>query len=113
MAPRCHGSAWHATAWQKGHNSAVGNSKKIALALIGLILGTSLVACDDGRGGAEAAAKQLASAVAGLDLRPVAFDGRASDVANDQLNQVFKALDPVKPEHYGELVRHGEVVPFS
>ena len=23
------------------------------------------------------------------------------------------ALDPVKPEHYGELVRHGEVVPFS
>ncbi|WP_439660187.1 SDR family NAD(P)-dependent oxidoreductase [Lentzea sp. HUAS TT2] len=23
------------------------------------------------------------------------------------------ALDPLKPEHYGELVRHGEVVPFS
>ena len=90
-------SAWRTAVWQKGHNSAVGNSKKIALALIGLILGTSLVACDDGRSGAEAAAKQLASAVAGMDLRPVAFDGRASDVANDQLNQVFKALDPVKP----------------
>jgi len=81
----------------KGHNSAVGNSKKLSLALIGLIFGASLVACDDGRGGAEAAAKQLASAVAGLDLRPVAFDGRDSSVANDQLQQVFKALAPEKP----------------
>jgi cell division protein FtsI/penicillin-binding protein 2 len=75
----------------------VGNSKKLSLALIGLIIGASLVACDDGRGGAEAAAKQLASAVAGLDLRPVAFDGRDSSVANDQLQQVFKALAPEKP----------------
>lgn len=81
----------------KGHNSAVGNSKKLSLALIGLIFGASLVACDDGRGGAEAAAKQLASAVAGLDLRPVAFDGRDSTVANDQMQQVFKALAPEKP----------------
>lgn len=81
----------------KGHNSAVGNSKKLSLALIGLIFGASLVACDDGRGGAEAAAKQLASAVAGLDLRPVAFDGRDSSVANDQMQQVFKALAPEKP----------------
>lgn len=55
------------------------------------------MACDDGRGGAEAAAKQLASAVAGLDLRPVAFDGRDSSVANDQMQQVFKALAPEKP----------------
>ena len=23
------------------------------------------------------------------------------------------ALSPLEPEHYGELVRHGEVVPFS
>ncbi|WP_246293253.1 hypothetical protein [Lentzea indica] len=23
------------------------------------------------------------------------------------------ALDPVKPEHHGELIRHGEVLPFS
>lgn len=75
----------------------MGNSKKLSLALIGLIFGASLVACDDGRGGAEAAAKQLASAVAGLDLRPVAFDGRDSSVANDQLQQVFKALAPEKP----------------
>ena len=87
----------------------MGNTKTLALALIGLILGTALVACDDGRGGAEAAAKQLASAVAGLDVRPVAFDGRDSAVANDQLNQVFKALQPVKPSvDAGELQLDGD-----
>ncbi|KRE68541.1 penicillin-binding protein [Arthrobacter sp. Soil736] len=75
----------------------MGNSKKLSLALIGLIFGASLVACDDGRSGSEAAAKQLASAVAGMDLRPVGFDGRDSAVANDQLQQVFKALAPEKP----------------
>lgn len=67
------------------------------------------MACDDGRGGAEAAAKQLASAVAGLDLRPVAFDGRDSSVANDQLNLVFKALEPEKPSvEAGELQLDGD-----
>ena len=50
----------------------MGNSKKLSLAVIGLILGAALVACDDGRGGAENAAKQ-------------------------QVQDVFKALDPDKP----------------
>jgi cell division protein FtsI/penicillin-binding protein 2 len=87
----------------------VGNTKKLSLVLAGLILSGSLVACDDGRGSAEAAAKQLASAVAGLDLRPVAFDGRDSTVANDQLNQVFKALAPAKPSvEAGELTLDGD-----
>lgn len=87
----------------------MGNTKTLALALIGLILGTALVACDDGRGGAEAAARQLASAVAGLDVRPVAFDGRDSAVANDQLNQVFKALQPIRPSvDAGELQLDGD-----
>jgi cell division protein FtsI/penicillin-binding protein 2 len=71
------------------------------------------VACDDGRGGAEAAAKQLASAVAGLDLRPVAFDGRDSSVANDQLKQVFKALEPAKPSvEAGDLKLDGDTASF-
>ena len=92
-----------------GDNNAVGNTKKLSLVLAGLILSRSLVACDDGRGGAEAAAKQLASAVAGLDLGPVAFDGRDSTVANDQLNQVFKALAPAKPSvEAGELTLDGD-----
>lgn len=92
-----------------GDNSAVGNTKKLSLVLAGLILSGSLSACDDGRGGAEAAAKQLASAVAALDIRPVAFDGRDSTVANDQLNQVFKALAPAKPSvEAGELTLDGD-----
>ena len=87
----------------------MGNTKNLSRALIGVIVGTALVACDDGRGGAAAAAKQLASAVAGLDVRPVAFDGRDSTVANDHLNQVFKALQPIKPAvDTGELQLDGD-----
>jgi cell division protein FtsI/penicillin-binding protein 2 len=62
-----------------------------------------LVACDDGRAGAQDAAKQLASAVAALDVGSVAFEGKDSGAANEQLKEVFKALDPVKP-----LVESGE-----
>ncbi|MCB5294148.1 Penicillin-binding protein A [Arthrobacter sp. SO3] len=80
-----------------GHNGAVGNISKLSSVLIGLILGASLVACDDGRAGAQDAAKQLASAVAALDVGPVAFEGKDSGAATEQLRQVFKALDPVKP----------------
>jgi hypothetical protein len=53
----------------------VGNFQKLSLALVGLIIGGSLVACDDGRAGAQDAAKQLAAAVAALDVGSVAFDG--------------------------------------
>ncbi|MFF2242658.1 penicillin-binding transpeptidase domain-containing protein [Arthrobacter sp. NPDC058130] len=70
---------------------------KLALALVGLVLGGSLVACDDGRAGAESAAKQLASAVSALDVGSVAFEGKESGAANDQLKEIFKGMDPVKP----------------
>lgn len=62
------------------------------------------MSCDDGRAGAQDAAKQLASAVAALDVGSVAFEGKDSGEANDQLNEVFKALDPVKP-----VVESGEL----
>ena len=76
---------------------------------MGLILGASLVACDDGRAGAEDAAKQLASAVAALDVGSVAFDGKESGAANDQLKEVFKALEPAKPAvEAGELTLDGD-----
>jgi cell division protein FtsI/penicillin-binding protein 2 len=75
----------------------VGNFQKLSLALVGLILGGSLVACDDGRAGAQDAAKQLASAVAALDIGSVAFDGKDAAAANEQLNEVFQALEPAKP----------------
>ena len=92
-----------------GHNNAVGNSKKLSLAIAGLILGASLVACDDGRGGAESAAKQFAAAVSALDVGSVAFDGKDSAVAKQQVQDVFKALDPAKPAvESGELTLEGE-----
>lgn len=76
----------------------MGKPTKLSLAIAGLILGTSLVACDDGKSGAEAAAQQLAGAVSALDLGSVAFEGKDAGAANDQLQQVFAALDPQKPE---------------
>lgn len=82
----------------------MGKSSKLSVALVGLILGASLVSCDDGRTGAQDAAKQLASAVAALDVGSVAFDGKDAGAANEQLTEVFKALDPVKPAvESGEL----------
>lgn len=75
----------------------MGKIQKLSLALVGLVLGSTLVACDDGRSGAQDAAKQLASAVAALDVGTVSFDGKDSAAANDRVKAVFKALDPVKP----------------
>jgi cell division protein FtsI/penicillin-binding protein 2 len=75
----------------------VGNSKKLSLAIAGLILGASLVSCDDGRGGAEAAAEQFAAAVSALDVGPVAFDGKDAGVARQQVQDIFKSLDPDRP----------------
>ncbi|WP_082699160.1 penicillin-binding transpeptidase domain-containing protein, partial [Arthrobacter sp. EPSL27] len=82
----------------------MGKSSKLSAALIGLILGASLVSCDDGRTGAQDAAKQLASALAALDVGAVPFEGKDSAAANEQLHEVFKELDPAKPAvQSGEL----------
>ena len=87
----------------------MGKSTKLSVAVAALILGTSLVACDDGRSGAEAAAQQFATAVSGLDVAGVAFDGKDAAAANDQLRGVFKALDPQKPEvEAGALTLDGD-----
>ncbi|WLQ08033.1 penicillin-binding transpeptidase domain-containing protein [Arthrobacter oryzae] len=82
----------------------MGNFQKLSLALVGLIIGGSLVACDDGRAGAQDAAKQLAAGVAALDVGSVAFEGKDAAAANEQLKEVFQALDPAKPAvEAGEL----------
>lgn len=67
------------------------------------------MACDDGRTGAQDAAKQLASAVSALDVGAVAFDGKEAAAANDQIKEVFQALEPAKPTvESGELKVDGE-----
>lgn len=87
----------------------MGKNTKLSITMAGLLLGTALVACDDGRSGAEAAATQLAGAVAALDVGSVAFDGKDAAAANDQLKTVFAALDPQKPTvEAGELTLDGD-----
>lgn len=75
----------------------MGNRTKLSLAVAALVLGTSLVACDDGRNGAELAVQGFASGVSALDLGSVPFEGKDSAVATDQIRSVFAALDPQKP----------------
>lgn len=87
----------------------MGKSTKLSVTVAVLILGTSLVACDDGRSGAETAAQQFATAVSGLDVAGVAFDGKDAAAANDQLRGVFKALDPQKPAvEAGDITLDGD-----
>ncbi|MEV7998838.1 penicillin-binding transpeptidase domain-containing protein [Pseudarthrobacter oxydans] len=87
----------------------MGKSTKLSVTVAALILGTSLVACDDGRSGAETAAQQFATAVSGLDVAGVAFDGKDAAAANDQLRGVFKALDPQKPAvEAGDITLDGD-----
>lgn len=87
----------------------MGKNTKLSITVAGLLLGTALVACDDGRSGAEAAATELATAVSGLDVAAVAFDGKDAAAANDQLKSVFAALDPQKPTvESGELTLDGD-----
>ncbi|PTT68384.1 penicillin-binding transpeptidase domain-containing protein [Arthrobacter sp. HMWF013] len=87
----------------------MGNSKKLSLAIAVFILGASLVACDDGRGGAENAAKQFAAAMSTLDVGSVPFDGKDSAVASQQVQDVFKALEPDRPTvAAGELTLDGD-----
>lgn len=92
-----------------GDNGAMGKKSIFAVAVAALLLGSSLVACDDGRSGAEAAAAELAIAVSGLDISSVEFDGKDAAAANDQLKSVFAALDPQKPSvAAGELTLDGD-----
>lgn len=89
---------------------------KTVSGLVTLLMAALLTACDDGRGGAEAAAQKLASALAGLDVGAVAFDGKDAAVANEQVKAVFAGLQPQKPAvEAGELTLDGDkaAAPFN
>ena len=60
-----------------GKTAHVGKiQKKLVLGLAALVVAGSLSACDDARAGADAAAKQLASSLAALDVGQFAVDGK-------------------------------------
>ncbi|MFJ6078812.1 penicillin-binding transpeptidase domain-containing protein [Pseudarthrobacter sp. NPDC092419] len=87
----------------------MGIKQKLSAGAAAVILGTSLVSCDDGRGDAEAAAQNFASALATLDVSSVAFDGKDAGAANEQLQAVFAALEPQRPAvEAGELALDGD-----
>src|SRR5450830_695333 len=88
----------------QGIMARMGKIQTLTLGLVGLVLATSLVACDDGRTGAQDAANRLASALSALDVGAVPFQGKDPSAANDRLHEAFKGLDPAKPTvHGGDL----------
>ncbi|SCZ64462.1 Cell division protein FtsI/penicillin-binding protein 2 [Arthrobacter sp. UNCCL28] len=82
------------------------------LGLVALVMGGSLTACDDGRSGAEGAAKQLASSLAALDVGSLAVDGKDAAAANDELKAVFAGLDANPSVVSGEVKLDGDTATF-
>jgi cell division protein FtsI/penicillin-binding protein 2 len=83
--------------------------RKLGLGLAVLLLAGLLTACDDGRAGAENAAKGLASSLASLDVGGLALEGKEPSAANEQLTTVFATLGPAKPQvSSGEIKLDGE-----
>ncbi|HKU35925.1 MAG TPA: penicillin-binding transpeptidase domain-containing protein [Paenarthrobacter sp.] len=86
----------------------MGKLRNLVLGLVTLVLAGSLSACDDGRSGAESAAKQLASALEALDVGQLAFDGKDAAAANDELKAVVGGLDAKPSVQSGELKLDGD-----
>ncbi|MFF1829886.1 penicillin-binding transpeptidase domain-containing protein [Paenarthrobacter sp. NPDC058040] len=86
----------------------MGKLRNLVLGLVTLVLAGSLSGCDDGRSGAESAAKQLASALEALDVGQLAFDGKDAAAANDELKAVVGGLDAKPSVQSGELKLDGD-----
>ena len=94
--------------WQMGKLKKHG----LVLGLVSLVMAGSLTACDDGRSGAEGAAKQLASSLAALDVGQIAVEGKDAAAANDQLKAVFEGLDAKPAVESGEVKLDGDTATF-
>ncbi len=84
----------------------------LVLGLVSLVTAGSLTACDDGRAGAEGAAKQLASSLAALDVGQLAVEGKDAAAANDQLKAVFEGLDAKPAVASGDVKLDGDTATF-
>ncbi|WP_198318305.1 penicillin-binding transpeptidase domain-containing protein [Arthrobacter sp. YN] len=82
------------------------------LGLVALVMAGSLTACDDGRAGAEGAAKQLASSLAALDVGSLAVEGKDAAAANDELNAVFEGLGAKPSVASGDVKLDGDTATF-
>lgn len=84
----------------------------LVLGLATLVMVGSLTACDDGRAGAEGAAKQLASSLAALDVGSLAVEGKDSATANDELKAVFEGLGAKPSVASGDVKLDGDTATF-
>ncbi|HEV7168153.1 MAG TPA: penicillin-binding transpeptidase domain-containing protein [Micrococcaceae bacterium] len=69
----------------------------MAAGLILLVTATALSGCDDGKAGAQEAARQLAAGLSGLDLGSVSLTGKDGAAATAALTTLTKGLQPIKP----------------
>ncbi|MFJ4028736.1 penicillin-binding transpeptidase domain-containing protein [Paenarthrobacter sp. NPDC089989] len=90
----------------------MGKLRNLVFGLVTLVMAGSLTACDDGRSGAESAAKQLASALEALDVGQLAFDGKDAAAANDELKAVVGGLDAKPSVQSGDLKLDGDKATF-
>ncbi len=98
---------------QMGKTSHIGKmQKKLVLGFVALAVAGSLSACDDARAGADAAAKQLASSLAALDVGQLAVDGKEASAANDQLKAVFQGLGTKPSVTSGDVKLDGDNATF-
>ncbi|UXM91718.1 penicillin-binding transpeptidase domain-containing protein [Paenarthrobacter sp. JL.01a] len=90
----------------------MGKTRTFVIGLAAIVMAGSLSACDDGRSGAEGAAKQLASSLAALDVGQLAVDGKDAAAANDELKAVFEGLDAKPSVESGEVKIDGGTATF-
>ncbi|MDD7834319.1 penicillin-binding transpeptidase domain-containing protein [Paenarthrobacter sp. AB444] len=90
----------------------MGKTRTFIIGLAAIVMAGSLAACDDGRSGAEGAAKQLASSLAALDVGQLAVDGKDAAAANDELKAVFEGLDAKPSVESGEVKLDGGTATF-
>ncbi|MCF3138655.1 penicillin-binding protein [Paenarthrobacter sp. AR 02] len=95
--------------------SQMGKLKKkqgFVVGLVSLVMAGSLAACDDGRSGAEGAAKQLASSLEALDVGSLAVEGKDAAAANDELKAVFEGLGAKPSVQSGDVKLDGDTATF-
>ncbi|WP_223935160.1 penicillin-binding transpeptidase domain-containing protein [Arthrobacter sp. StoSoilB5] len=87
-------------------------TRNLVLGLVALVMTGSLTACDDGRAGAETAAKQLASSLGALDVGSLTVEGKDAAAANDELKAVFEGLNAKPSVQSGEVKLDGGTATF-
>ncbi|MDI2033655.1 Peptidoglycan D,D-transpeptidase MrdA [Paenarthrobacter nitroguajacolicus] len=90
----------------------MGKARTLIIGLATIVMAGSLTACDDGRSGAEGAAKQLASSLSALDVGQLTVAGKDAGAANEELKAVFEGLDAKPAVESGQVKLDGDTATF-